>query len=68
LGFDAKTVYGACNQTYEWCDHCWTEVVVNGAALLCDAEMEGVFSANRDLGWKLFMREYGTTPTEYRAY
>ena len=68
LGFDARTVYGSCNQTYEWCDHCWTEVTVNGTALLCDAEMEGVFSANRDFGWKLFMREFGTTPTQYIAY
>ena len=68
LGFDARTVYGACNQTYEWCDHCWTEVTLGSTAFLCDAEMEGVFSANRDLGWKLFMREYGATPTQYKAY
>ena len=68
LGFEAKGIYGEVNQTFEWCDHGWTEVYYNGKTYVCDSEMEGVFSRARDLGWDLFMKEYGDTVTEYNKW
>lgn len=66
LGFEAYGISGHCrtgptNNPL----HGWTEVILDGVTYICDAEMEGIFSANRKLGWDLFMRESGTTPTKY---
>lgn len=68
VGLDANAVTGDCNQTYIWLYHGWTEVNYNGKTYLCDAEMEGEFAPVRDLDWDLFMKEYGTTPTQYEKY
>ena len=65
LGLEARGVAGECYQTYMWVTHGWTEVTYNGDVYLCDAEMEGVFAVNRDWEWDLFMKEYGSTPTQY---
>ncbi|MCF0120876.1 MAG: transglutaminase domain-containing protein [Oscillospiraceae bacterium] len=65
LGFETRTVYGQVNQTFQWCDHCWNEVRIDGHVFLVDAEMEGVFSRLRDFGWKLFLVEYDDAVTKY---
>ena len=68
LGLDTRGVIGDCYQTYMWVYHGWTEVNYAGKLYVCDAEMEGVFAPNREWTWDLFMKEYGTTPTEYDEY
>ena len=68
VGLQTRSVIGQVHQTYQWVDHGWTEVTYEGTVYLCDAEMEGVFATNRDWTWDLFMKEYGTTPTQYDEY
>ena len=65
LGFEARTVIGQCAQLYELVDHCWTEVIIDGKAYLCDAEMEAIYAPNHHVVWDLFLQEYGQTPTTY---
>jgi len=68
LGFESRTVIGSCFQLYEWVDHCWTEVTVDGVTYLCDAEMEGIYAPNHLVEWDLFLKEYETTPTQYQIW
>lgn len=65
LGFEAYGRSGNCT-THPGNNpkHGWTEVILDGVTYICDAEMEGVFSVNRKLGWDLFMEEKDTTPTK----
>lgn len=66
LGFEAYNQSGNC-VTHPGNNpmHGWTEVILDGVTYICDAEMEGVFSAHRKLGWDFFMKEKDTTPTRY---
>lgn len=68
VGLESSTVIGSCYQLYEWVDHCWTEVVLDGTTYLCDAEMEGIYAPNHLVEWDLFMKEYDTTPTIYQIW
>lgn len=69
LGFEAYGISGRCHTTPIYSTlHGWTEVIRDGITYICDSEMEGVLSTHWKLGWDLFMRESGTTPTKYTYY
>ena len=69
VGLEAHCVVGSCFQATEWVDHSWVEITLDGVLYYCDPEMEGVFSAKRDYGWDLFMKQYGDEgPTDYQIW
>lgn len=66
LGYQAKGVSGEFQNDFQgFTSHGWVEVAVENEILLCDPEIEGVYAANRNLDWDLFMKHYGETPTYY---
>lgn len=67
LGYQAHAVSGELRTDFwSWDTHGWVEIVQNGVTYFCDPEFEGVYVVNHGLGWDLFMKRYGTTPTRYR--
>jgi len=53
--------------SWSWDEHGWTEISAGGSTYLCDPEFQGVYVRNNGLNWDLFMKRYGSTPTQYRV-
>ncbi len=69
LGYQAQGVSGWIRtSSWDWDRHGWTQIDMgDGRLLLCDPEFQGVYVPNHGLAWDLFMKPYGSTPTQYRT-
>ena len=70
LGFQASAISGEFYTDLNGSTvvHGWCEIQEGDQLYLCDAEVESVYAANRDLSWDLFYQPYGATPTRYFVF
>ena len=68
LGYQARGQSGWIRTAdWDWDEHGWTEITLNGRAYFCDPEFQGVYVRSHGLDWDLFMKQYGSTPTGYQV-
>lgn len=68
LGYQAQGRSGWIRTaSWSWDEHGWTQISLGGQTFLCDPEFQGVYVRKHGLSWDLFMKQYGSTPTQYRV-